>query len=177
MLAEIRRGLGSSVGLTVVALTALGAGLRFATLGDQTLWYDEYLSSTVASGPLSEVMPHCVLAHIDIQDEVEKLHPGSTALWFQSLGGTSTTAFNTVTFTPVTTAKLRATVRANGNGTTFSAVAITSLITTPAKVRPREGVTQPRCRASPRAIGKSPPRTRLCRPDWSILAAEAAGEK
>ncbi|WP_224242505.1 ethanolamine ammonia-lyase subunit EutB [Hyalangium gracile] len=37
---------------------------------------------------LAETMPHCVLAHIDIQDEVEKLHPGSTALWFQSLGGT-----------------------------------------------------------------------------------------
>jgi ethanolamine ammonia-lyase large subunit len=37
---------------------------------------------------LSEVFPHCVLAHIDIQAEVEKLNPGSTALWFQSLGGT-----------------------------------------------------------------------------------------
>jgi mannosyltransferase len=58
MLAEIRRGLGSSVGLAVVALTAVGAGLRFATLGDQSLWYDEYLSQTAASGPLSEVMPH-----------------------------------------------------------------------------------------------------------------------
>ncbi|MER7282854.1 family 43 glycosylhydrolase [Dactylosporangium sp. NPDC000244] len=39
--------------------------------------------------------------------------------------GTSTTAFNTVTFTPVTTSRLRATVSANGNGTTYSAVAIT----------------------------------------------------
>jgi ethanolamine ammonia-lyase large subunit len=37
---------------------------------------------------LAEVMPHCVLAHIDIQAEVETLQPGSTALWFQSLGGT-----------------------------------------------------------------------------------------
>ncbi|WP_406104282.1 OmpL47-type beta-barrel domain-containing protein [Micromonospora globbae] len=39
--------------------------------------------------------------------------------------GTSTTAFNTVTFDPVTTPRVRATIRANGNGTTWSAVAIT----------------------------------------------------
>ncbi|WNG63100.1 ethanolamine ammonia-lyase [Archangium gephyra] len=37
---------------------------------------------------IADVMPHCVLSHIDIQAEVEKLEPGSTALWFQSLGGT-----------------------------------------------------------------------------------------
>ncbi|HVG63910.1 MAG TPA: ethanolamine ammonia-lyase subunit EutB [Hyalangium sp.] len=37
---------------------------------------------------LAEVFPHCVLSHIDIQAEVEQLSPGSTALWFQSLGGT-----------------------------------------------------------------------------------------
>jgi ethanolamine ammonia-lyase large subunit len=37
---------------------------------------------------LEQVFPHCVLAHIDIQAEVETLNPGSTALWFQSLGGT-----------------------------------------------------------------------------------------
>ncbi|MFF5233383.1 OmpL47-type beta-barrel domain-containing protein [Dactylosporangium sp. NPDC000521] len=39
--------------------------------------------------------------------------------------GTSTTAFNTVSFTPVTTSRLRATISANGNGTTYSAVAVT----------------------------------------------------
>ncbi|WP_083949470.1 family 43 glycosylhydrolase [Herbidospora yilanensis] len=39
--------------------------------------------------------------------------------------GTSTTAFNPVTFTPVTTSRVRATIRANGNGTTYSAVAVT----------------------------------------------------
>ncbi|WP_229073302.1 OmpL47-type beta-barrel domain-containing protein [Actinoplanes sp. DH11] len=39
--------------------------------------------------------------------------------------GTSTTAFNTVSFDPVTTSRLRATIRANGNGTTYSAVAVT----------------------------------------------------
>jgi ethanolamine ammonia-lyase large subunit len=33
-------------------------------------------------------MPHCCLAHIDAQAAVEKEFPGSTALWFQSLGST-----------------------------------------------------------------------------------------
>ncbi|WP_238010464.1 family 43 glycosylhydrolase [Dactylosporangium sp. AC04546] len=65
--------------------------------------------------------------------------------------GTSTTAFNTVTFTPVTTSRLRATVRANGNGTTYSAVAITEWRvfaddpgTSPAVV-PVTVTVQPRC--------------------------------
>ncbi|MFF5289709.1 family 43 glycosylhydrolase [Paractinoplanes globisporus] len=39
--------------------------------------------------------------------------------------GTSSTAFNTVSFTPVTTSRLRATIDANSNGTTYSAVAVT----------------------------------------------------
>jgi hypothetical protein len=39
--------------------------------------------------------------------------------------GTGSTAFNTVTFTPVTTSRLRATINANSNGTTYSAVAVT----------------------------------------------------
>ncbi|RLP97266.1 family 43 glycosylhydrolase [Micromonospora sp. CV4] len=53
----------------------------------------------------------------------------ATSAWRDVTGasayGTSTTAFNTVTFDPVTTPRVRATIRANGNGTTYSAVAIT----------------------------------------------------
>ena len=36
---------------------------------------------------LEEVIPQCVLAHIDVQAEAERRYPGSTALWFQSLAG------------------------------------------------------------------------------------------
>lgn len=36
---------------------------------------------------LTETLPHCVLAHIDVQAEVERQSPGSTALWFQSIAG------------------------------------------------------------------------------------------
>ncbi len=37
---------------------------------------------------LEDVMPHCVLSHIDVQAEVEESDPDSTALWFQSIAGT-----------------------------------------------------------------------------------------
>lgn len=37
---------------------------------------------------LKDVLPHCCLAHIDVQAAVEEQFPGSTALWFQSLGST-----------------------------------------------------------------------------------------
>lgn len=37
---------------------------------------------------LETTMPHSVLAHIDIQAEVEAKNPGTTGIWFQSLGGT-----------------------------------------------------------------------------------------
>jgi ethanolamine ammonia-lyase large subunit len=36
---------------------------------------------------LTDVLPHCVLSHIDVQAEVEEREPGSTALWFQSIAG------------------------------------------------------------------------------------------
>lgn len=36
---------------------------------------------------IDDVLPHCVLAHIDVQAEVEEARPGSTALWFQSIAG------------------------------------------------------------------------------------------
>jgi ethanolamine ammonia-lyase large subunit len=36
---------------------------------------------------LEDRMPHCVLAHIDVQAEVEDKYPGTTGLWFQSLAG------------------------------------------------------------------------------------------
>ncbi|MGN9910297.1 OmpL47-type beta-barrel domain-containing protein [Phytohabitans sp. LJ34] len=65
--------------------------------------------------------------------------------------GTSTTAFNNVTFDPVTTPRVRATIRANGNGDTWSAVAVTEWRvfaddpgTGPATV-PVTVTVQPRC--------------------------------
>lgn len=39
---------------------------------------------------LEDVLPHCVLAHVDTQAEVERRHPGTTGIWFQSLAGCDT---------------------------------------------------------------------------------------
>ncbi len=36
---------------------------------------------------LEDIIPHSVLAHIDIQAQVEKRQPGTTGIWFQSLAG------------------------------------------------------------------------------------------
>jgi ethanolamine ammonia-lyase large subunit len=36
---------------------------------------------------ISSALPHCVLAHIDIQAQLERQQKGSTSLWFQSIAG------------------------------------------------------------------------------------------
>ena len=45
------------------------------------------LSDVLQTFQLSEILPHCVLSHIDVQAAVEAAVPGSTALWFQSIAG------------------------------------------------------------------------------------------
>ena len=45
------------------------------------------LQEVLATFGLQETLPHCVLAHIDVQAEVEAKWPGSTTLWFQSIAG------------------------------------------------------------------------------------------
>ncbi|MRG91290.1 ethanolamine ammonia-lyase subunit EutB [Polyangium spumosum] len=49
---------------------------------------EEVLKDILVTFKLEDTLPHCCLAHIDVQAEVEKQFPGSTALWFQSLGST-----------------------------------------------------------------------------------------
>ena len=46
------------------------------------------LKELVTAFKLEDIIPWCVLSHIDIQAAVEEKNPGSTALWFQSLAGT-----------------------------------------------------------------------------------------
>jgi ethanolamine ammonia-lyase large subunit len=45
------------------------------------------LADLLAAFGLEDVLPHCVLAHIDVQAEVERANPGSTGVWFQSIAG------------------------------------------------------------------------------------------
>ncbi len=46
------------------------------------------LFEIIKSFDLEEIIPHCVLSHVDVQAEVEKQNPGSTGIWFQSLAST-----------------------------------------------------------------------------------------
>ena len=48
---------------------------------------EETLRDVLVTFGIEDILPHCVLAHIDVQAEVERLRPGSTALWFQSIAG------------------------------------------------------------------------------------------
>ncbi len=49
---------------------------------------EKALNDILVTFGLQDVMPNCVLSHIDIQAEVEEKYPGITGIWFQSLGGT-----------------------------------------------------------------------------------------
>lgn len=55
---------------------------------DSVVAIQRTLQNLLATFGIEDLMPHCVLAHVDVQSEVEKRWPGSTALWFQSIAGT-----------------------------------------------------------------------------------------
>ncbi|WP_197527598.1 ethanolamine ammonia-lyase subunit EutB [Posidoniimonas polymericola] len=48
---------------------------------------EQVLADILETFGIEDVLPHCVLAHIDVQAEVEQQHPGTTGEWFQSLAG------------------------------------------------------------------------------------------
>ena len=54
---------------------------------ESVLAIQETLKDLLDTFGLDGVLPHCVLSHIDVQAEVERRQPGSTALWFQSIAG------------------------------------------------------------------------------------------
>ncbi|MFM1913421.1 MAG: hypothetical protein RIR51_1264 [Bacteroidota bacterium] len=46
------------------------------------------LKDIVDTFQIQDILPYCVLSHIDIQAEIEEKYPDTTKLWFQSLAGT-----------------------------------------------------------------------------------------
>lgn len=48
------------------------------------------LQDLLVTFDLVEVLPHSVLAHIDVQAGLDQAQPGSTGIWFQSLAGSDT---------------------------------------------------------------------------------------
>lgn len=57
---------------------------------ESILAVEETLQDLLVTFGIERELPHCVLAHIDAQAEVESRRPGSTALWFQSIAGNDT---------------------------------------------------------------------------------------
>ena len=51
---------------------------------------EQTLKDVLVTFGIADVLPHCVLAHIDVQAEVEKNYPGLTEFWFQSIAGNDT---------------------------------------------------------------------------------------
>ncbi len=51
---------------------------------------EQTLKDLLTTFQINDLLPHCVLAHIDVQAEVEAKWPGTTALWFQSIAGCDT---------------------------------------------------------------------------------------
>ncbi|NJB72467.1 ethanolamine ammonia-lyase large subunit [Saonia flava] len=49
---------------------------------------EKTLFDIITSFNLENTLPNCVLSHVDVQAEVEKMNPGVTGVWFQSIAGT-----------------------------------------------------------------------------------------
>ncbi len=54
---------------------------------DSVAAVERALQDVLITFGIEDLMPHCVLSHVDVQAKVEQTHAGSTALWFQSLAG------------------------------------------------------------------------------------------
>jgi ethanolamine ammonia-lyase large subunit len=49
---------------------------------------EQELFDIISTFGLQDTLPNCVLSHIDVQAQAEKIQPGTTGVWFQSLAGT-----------------------------------------------------------------------------------------
>lgn len=57
---------------------------------DSVAAIERTLQEVLVAFGIADVLPHCVLSHIDIQAQVEAARPGSTGVWFQSIAGSDT---------------------------------------------------------------------------------------
>ena len=55
---------------------------------NSVLAIEKALFEVIQAFGLENIIPNCVLSHIDIQAEAEQLSPGSSGIWFLSLAGT-----------------------------------------------------------------------------------------
>lgn len=80
--------------MSVLAVMSVGVGDLIVGVNpvsshvESVLAVELMLKNLLATLGLSEILPHCVLSHLDVQVQAENLHPKSTAIWFQSIAGT-----------------------------------------------------------------------------------------
>ena len=55
---QARSTVAARVDLVLVAIVALGIGLRFWGLGSQSFWYDEWLTTRATAGSLADALRH-----------------------------------------------------------------------------------------------------------------------
>jgi ethanolamine ammonia-lyase large subunit len=79
---QVFSGFGYAVGDVVLGTNPVSSEV------DTVAAVELALQDVLVTFGLQDTLPHCVLAHIDVQAAVENKFPGSTALWFQSLGST-----------------------------------------------------------------------------------------
>lgn len=98
---QVFAGWSYAVGDLVLGTNPVSSAPASVAAVEDALW------DILVTFDLQDVLPHCVLAHIDVQAEVEDRYPGTTGIWFQSIAGSDSA---NATF-GLTTASLRARAR------------------------------------------------------------------
>lgn len=78
---QVFDGWSYGVGDIVLGTNPVSSDPRSVAAVEAALW------DILRTFGLEDTLPHCVLAHIDVQAEVERAHPGTTGIWFQSIAG------------------------------------------------------------------------------------------
>ncbi|MCY1054393.1 ethanolamine ammonia-lyase subunit EutB [Nannocystis sp. SCPEA4] len=78
---QVLAGFSYAVGDVVLGTNPVSSDPRSVAAVEAALW------DILVGFGLQDTLPHCVLAHIDVQAEVEAAAPGTTGIWFQSIAG------------------------------------------------------------------------------------------
>jgi len=78
---QVMAGFSYAVGDVVLGTNPVSSDPRSVAAVEAALW------DILVGFGLQDTLPHCVLAHIDVQAAVEAAAPGTTGIWFQSIAG------------------------------------------------------------------------------------------
>jgi ethanolamine ammonia-lyase large subunit len=78
---QVLAGWSYAVGDVVLGTNPVSSDPRSVAAVEAVLW------DILVDFGLQDTLPHCVLAHIEVQAAVERVAPGTTGIWFQSIAG------------------------------------------------------------------------------------------